>query len=118
MKADPAYVYNDSLQFLCEFGVLGAGLLLASVITLLVPVCRRARIAWKSGTHDENNGRVYLLRISPIVVTGVLATLVCFVESWIASPFRAHGLLLSWVCVLAVMPAFLPERAHAAEPKV
>ena len=117
LKTDPSNVYNDSLQFLCEFGVLGVGLLLAAVITLLVPVCRRARIAWKSGTHDKNNGRLFLLRISPVVLTGVLATLLCFVESWIASPFRAQGLLMSWICVLAVMPAFLPERAHTAEPQ-
>ena len=117
MKTDPSCVFNDCLQFLCEFGVLGAGLLLAAVITLMVPICYRARIAWEHEAQDENAGRIFLLRISPIVMTGVLATLVCFLESWIANPFRSHSLLLSWVCVMAVLPAFLPARALPAAPQ-
>jgi hypothetical protein len=117
LKADPSCVYNDSVQFLCEFGVLGAGLLLSAVIALMVPICYRARLAWKRGAHDENEGRVFLLRLSPVVLTGVLATFACFAESWIASPFRSHSLLLSWVCVMAALPAFLPTRALASEPR-
>ena len=113
LKTDQAYVYNDCLQFLCEYGVLGASLFLAMVVTLMVPVCYRARIAWQYGSKDENDGRGFLLRLSPIVVSGVLATGVCFLESWIASPFRSPGLLLAWTCVMAAMPAFLPTLAHA-----
>jgi hypothetical protein len=114
LKADPSCVYNDCLQFLCEFGVLGSGLLLAAIITLLVPICYRARIVWKNDKQSDNSGRVFLFRLSPIVLTGVLATLVCFLESWIANPFRSYSILLSWTCVLAVLPAFLPERAPTA----
>ncbi len=114
VKTDPASAYNDSLQFLCEFGVLGAGLLLSAIITMLVPLCYRMRIAFKEGTHDENAGRFFLLRVSPIVLTGVLAMLVCFLESWIANPFRSYSLLLSWTCVMVVLPAFLPARSLAA----
>ncbi|MDD4016590.1 MAG: hypothetical protein PHV28_01480 [Kiritimatiellae bacterium] len=113
LKTDQAYVYNDCLQFLCEYGVLGAGLFLAMVVTLMAPVCYRARIAWQYGSKDENAGRGFLLRLSPIVVSGVLATGVCFLESWIASPFRSPGVLLAWTCVMAAMPAFLPTLAHA-----
>ncbi len=117
LKTDPDCVYNDCLQFLCEFGVLGTGLLLAAVIALMVPICYRARIAWKYGANDENSGRLFLLQISPIVLTGVLATLLCFLESWFASPFRSYSLFMSWTCVMAVLPAFLPERAFPAAPR-
>lgn len=118
MKNDPSCVYNDSLQFLCEFGVVGFGLLLAAVITLMVPICTRARIAWKYGVGGGNDGRLFLLRLSPIALTGVLATLLCFFESWVANPFRSYGLLLSWTCVMAVLPAFLPARATPAAPRL
>ena len=118
MKADPACVYNDCLQFLCEFGVLGSGVLLAAVLALMIPICYRARIAWGYNAHDGNEGRHFLMRISPIVLTGVLATFVCFLESWIANPFRFPSLLLSWVCVMAVLPAFLPTRAMPAAPQI
>jgi len=113
MKTDQAYVYNDCLQFLCEYGVLGASLLLAMVVTLIAPVCYRARIAWQYGSKDTNNGQAFLLRLSPIVVSGVLATGVCFIESWVASPFRSPSLLLAWTCVMAALPAFLPTLEHA-----
>ena len=117
MKADPACVYNDALQFLCEFGVLGAGLLLSAIVTLLVPISYRARLAWERGTHDENEGRFFLLRISPIVLSGVLAVLVCFLEGWIANPFQSASLLLSWTCVMAILPSFLPPHRGKNEKK-
>lgn len=113
LKTGQGSVSNDCLQFLCEYGVLGASFLLAAVVTLLVPLCYRARIAWKFGTHDENDGRPYVLRLSPIVVVGVVATSVCFFESWFASPFRSCGILLSWICVMAALPAFLPALAQS-----
>ena len=107
-----AVVYNDWLQFLCEYGLLGCGLLLAAAVMLVAPVCNRARIALLFGTHDENDGRVYLLRISPIVFCGVLALLMCLLESFISNPLRSPGFLLSWTCVTASLSAFLPAKAR------
>jgi len=112
IKAGQSYVCNDGLQFLCEYGVLGAGLLLAVVITLMVPVCYRARIEWKYKVPGDNEGRAFLLRLSPIVVASVLATGVCALESLVASPFRSAALLLAWTCVMAAMPAFLPLQSR------
>ena len=114
IKADQACVYNDSLQLLCEYGLLGLGLLLSAVITLMVPVCHRARIAWKCGGRDENDSRIFLLRISPLVLTGVLATGICFLESWFGSPFRSPSVLVSWVFILSVVPDFLPASTRTA----
>ncbi|MDD4622704.1 MAG: O-antigen ligase family protein [Kiritimatiellae bacterium] len=108
------YVYNDWLQALCEYGVLGSGLLLAAAVMMAVPVGYRARIAMLFGTGDENDGRVYLLRISPVVFCGVLALLMCLLESFISNPLRAPGCLLSWTCVTASLSAFLPAQGRAA----
>ena len=110
LKADQAYVYNDCLQFLCEFGTLGSGLLVAAVITLMVPICYRLRLAWLRQSEDDKAGRVFILRLSPLVFTGVLATTLIFLESWIANPFHSHPVLLSWVFAMAILPSFLPAK--------
>jgi hypothetical protein len=112
IKHDQAYVYNDCLQFLGEFGVLGASLLGAAVVALIVPICYRARLAWLYGAGSVSAQRIFLLRVSPFVVTGVSATALCFIESWVASPFRSVSLLVSWVFVLATLPSFLPVKSR------
>lgn len=112
VKTDPSCVYNDAVQFLCEHGVLGFGFMIALVITLMIPLCYRARLLWLFGVSDESEGRGYLFKLSPFVVTGVTATTLCSLDSLIASPFRTPSLLLSWVFVMAMMPAFLPTKAQ------
>ena len=112
IKVDPSCIYNDSLQFLCEYGLLGFGLLLSAVITLIIPICYRARVAWKREGAGESEGRILLFRISPLALTGVVATGTCFLESWFGSPFRSPSVLMSWVVVLSVVPAFLPASAR------
>jgi len=112
VKTDPSCVYNDAVQLLCEHGVLGFGFMIALVITLMIPLCYRARLLWLFGASDENGGRGYLFKLSPFVVTGVTATTLCSLDSLIASPFRTPALLLSWIFVMAMMPAFLPTTAQ------
>ncbi|MGI6389324.1 MAG: O-antigen ligase family protein [Kiritimatiellia bacterium] len=110
IEQDRALVFSDGLQFLCEHGVFGAGLVLAAIIALLVPLCYRARVLWQNKMSRETSGHAaFLLRLSPIVVTGCVAAVLCCLESFIASPFRAPAVMLSWVCVLAALPAFLPQ---------
>jgi hypothetical protein len=116
IRMNKGAVYNDVLQVLCEFGVLGGTALAALIVTLMIPLCHRAHVAWVHDTRDSNAGRKYLLRISPLVVTGVLATLCCFAESFFASPFRMPAILISFFVVMLVMPAFLPSRGAAGQP--
>jgi O-antigen ligase len=111
VEKDRESVYNDGIQFLCEYGVFGAGLLFAALVILLVPVCYRARLMWQSKNCGQEPDRSFLLRLSPVVVTGVLATALCCLESFVASPFRSAALLLAWTSVVSSMPAFLPEKA-------
>ena len=113
IKNDPDFVYNDGLQALCEFGVLGASLLGAGVVTLLVPVCYRMRLVWMQGGGEKKGGTSFLLRLSPFVGAGLCATILCFFESWVSNPFRSPGLLTSWVFVMATLPSFLPVNGRA-----
>jgi hypothetical protein len=110
VEKDRACVYNDGIQFLCEYGVFGAGLLFAALVTLLIPVCYRARLMGWHQTRGAGPDRPFLLRLSPVVLSGGLATVLCCLEGFVASPFRSAAVLLSWTCVLASMPAFLPEK--------
>jgi O-antigen ligase len=110
VRINKGFVYNDLLQILCEFGLLGSAILTALIVTLLIPLCHRAHVAWIRDTRDSNAGRKYFLRISPFVVTGVVATLCCFAESFIASPFRMPAVFISFFIVMLTMPAFLPSR--------
>lgn len=112
IKVDQSYVYNDCLQFLCEFGLLGFGLVLSAVVALLVPICYRTRKAWKNGEAGASGGKSVLLKISPLAITGILATGACFLESWFENPLHSPDVLISWSFVLAMLPAFLPAELH------
>lgn len=108
LKTDQACVYNDSVQFLCEYGMLGFSLLVLAVIMLLAPICYRARGVWMQKSLESKASDAFLLRISPLVFVGVLATGLCFLESWFSSPFRSPSVLISWIFVLAMVSGFLP----------
>ncbi len=110
IKADRACVYQDWLQYLCETGVLGVMFYLAAAVILLVPLCYRARLVWRYGSQDENEGRMLLFRLSPVFVTGAFATGACFVEGWFGCPFQSPVLVLTWITVMAAMPSFLPAQ--------
>ncbi|NLG36341.1 MAG: O-antigen ligase family protein [Lentisphaerae bacterium] len=112
LQTDQAYAYHEYIQILCEYGVVGLALFLAAALALIAPLCYRARIAWQAGGETEKEGRFFLLRISPIVVSGVLATGAVFAEGWIANPFRSPAVLLSWSVTLAALAAFLPRRGR------
>jgi len=109
IRINKGFVYNDLLQVLCEFGLLGSALLASLIITLIVPLCYRAHIAWVKDVRGVDSGRKYLVRISPFVVTGVVATLCCFCESFISSPFRSPAILTSFFVMMLTMSAFLPS---------
>jgi hypothetical protein len=114
-KKDSDLVYNDSVQLLCEYGLLGVGVMAAFVVTLLVPLCYRIRLSWLHSDPTALNGeRSFMFRLSPLVVTGTLAVVVCVFESCLKSPFRSSSVLVSWLLVLSLLPAFLPRNVVPA----
>lgn len=110
IRLNKGLVYNDGLQMLCEFGLLGISILSALILTMIIPLCHRAHIAWVRQIRENHSGWSYLLQISPFVVTGVIATLCCLGESFVSSPYRLPSLLVSVFIVMLTMPSFLPSK--------
>jgi len=81
-----ANVHCDPLQFLLEFGAVGFGLLLLSIVMLLFAVFRQAE--WRSS--------LLWMSLSGLALVGVF--------SLIDLPFRCPAILYTWVTILAVMP--------------
>jgi hypothetical protein len=81
-----ANVHNDPLQFLTEFGLVGAGLMGGILLALLHPLIR----AWKG------SGPVYRF-----VCLG-LSLMVLY--SLMDIPFRSPAILYTWLALSAVLP--------------
>jgi hypothetical protein len=108
-KDDKQLVWNDGFQFLCEWGVIGAGILAAMIITLLIPLFVRIRGLF--GVRDaHSSARRDFLNVDPYIVPGVVASLLLLAEGWFSSPFQSPAVFMSWFCVLAVLPGLLPTK--------
>ncbi|MFA7173690.1 MAG: hypothetical protein WC340_09785 [Kiritimatiellia bacterium] len=110
IRLNQGLVYNDGLQMLCEFGLLGVSIFSVLMLTMIIPLCHHARIAWVQHLREGQAGWSYLQHISPFVVTGVTATLCCLGESFVSSPYRLPGLFVSVFIVMLTMPSFLPSK--------
>ena len=98
---------NDWLQFLAEYGILGAGLLAGLLIILLIPLFARMRVVFRTLMSRRGAGGS-LTDIDPYVVSGIAAAVVVLVFSFLFSPFQSGIMLVSFTYVLAVIPGFLP----------
>ena len=104
-----ANVHNDALQFLCEHGMIGFGLMIALAVALLVhalvclPRIRR--------DVDEATGRPrsWFWSVSPCVWGSFAAIAAMAVHSTIDLPFRSIANTLVWFVLLACLPGFMPK---------
>jgi O-antigen ligase len=79
-----ANVHHDAMQFLCEFGIIGFGLMLAAAFAFAWPLLRQIR-----------------RRLTPgLIMVGVGLLAVLF-HSLIDLPFRSPGILYAWLAVVA-----------------
>ena len=104
-----ANVHNDALQFLCEHGMIGFGLMLAMTAALLVHAI--AALFGVRRVPDPRTGRPlsWFQSVSPCV-WGVFAAVVAMaVHSTIDLPFRSIANTLVWFVCLAFVPGFLPK---------
>jgi hypothetical protein len=94
-----ANVHNDPMQFLAEFGLIGAGAMSAVVFWLAVP-------AWRQGR------RMLLVRI-PLIGVALIAA-----QSLIDLPFRSPAVLYLWLILLAGAARLAAPRAPANQLNV
>ena len=108
-EGDKQFVRNDGFQFLCEWGVIGTGVLAAMIVTLFIPLFVRLRAIF--GTHDSSlSAWEAFLRFDAYCVPSVVVIVLFLVEGWFSSPFQSPAVLMSWFCVLAVLPGLLPSK--------
>jgi O-antigen ligase len=87
IRIGDASVHNDALQFLAEFGGVGAGLMAATVLVLLVPVLKNR--PWQK----------------PMPLIALLGLGATALHSMMDLPFRSPAILYSWLAILAILPA-------------
>ncbi len=84
-----ANVHNDGVQFLAEFGVVGAGAMALAVGTMAVPVLRRR------------------LRHIPIAFLSIVGLAGVLLHGMVDLPFRCPAILFTWTTVLAALSAMV-----------
>lgn len=115
----PITCHCDPLQFLCELGLVGTGLVLLVLILLLVPVCRslfRLLAATPAQSKTINESRI--LRVSPVAVGCLAALSGAAAIGFFNMPFRDPLNLLVWCMLLAVVPGLLPLPRDLADHAV
>ena len=101
-------ISNDWLQFLTEYGVIGSGLLLSLVIVLFIPLFSRFRFLIQQLAKKK---REVLIDVNPYVMSGVLASILVMLNSFLSSSLQSGAMFTSLVYVLAVVPGFIPVSA-------
>jgi hypothetical protein len=96
-----ANVHNDPLQFLIEFGLVGAGLMLAIVMTMARPLFE------------------YGISRRPSLVFAVTGVVVVLAHSLLDLPFRCPAIMYVWLAALGMsarlcQPATVPSQRMAS----
>lgn len=110
-----ANVHNDPLQVLVEFGVVGAGLLLLTVLILLAPVARKF---WRIRAPEAGDSRFWLMKIPPLGAALLAGLLLTLIHSLADLPFRSPAILWTWFTLLACAPVCLDRtrERHSQHP--
>lgn len=105
-----ANVHNDPLQFLVEFGVVGAGLLLSTVVVLIVPIVRSLQ---KIRKPEAGDARFWPMKIPPLGAVLLAGLAMTLVHSLADLPFRSPAILWTWFVLLACAPSFLDRKEES-----
>jgi len=94
-----ANVHNDFMQFLCEFGIVGTGLLTAVLILLVIKILNTKE--WKRGFS----------------LFGLLGLSGVLIHSLIDLPFRSPPIIIAFVVVLAGYGMLQHDQGKVTEKK-
>jgi hypothetical protein len=108
-KRDKQFVWNDAFQFLCEWGVIGTGILVAMIITMLIPLFVRTRHFFGNRNKSVSAWDDFL-EFDDYIVPCLVVIVMLLIEGWFSSPFQSPAIFMSWFCVLAVLPGLLPAK--------
>jgi O-antigen ligase len=108
-KHGKANVHNDPLQFLCEHGVVGMGLILATAVILIVPIFMRLKAAIRPPGGEEFAEKPFIIRVSPLVWALMGGTFCVFLYSLVDLPFRSPAVLYPWAVCLATASGMIPR---------
>lgn len=110
VKDGKRFAWNDALQFLCEWGVIGAGILVAIVIILLIPFFVKTRNLFTHRSKDDQTAGDLFLDLDPYLVPSLVAVITLFAYGWCSSLFQSPVTFLSWFLVLALLPGLLTSQ--------
>lgn len=104
-------VHCDYLQFLCEHGLVGFGLMVAIAVLLIMPVgrsWRRLASTLRFARHAEQLPKPRQIFVLPSAVFCLLvAALTTLIHAFGDCPMRSIAILDVFFITLAAMPAFL-----------
>jgi O-antigen ligase len=108
-----ANVHNDFLQFLCEHGLVGFGLLVVIVLLLVSPIFRRWVVLYRASRFlcvealPPSPRALYCLPAGALwIILGDVALLICASGD---SPMRSLSVLSAFFVSLAAADGYLPR---------
>ena len=105
-----ANVHNDAIQFLCEHGIIGFGLMAALALALLVHALVRLPQIPRESDPSSGIQHSWFGSVSPCVWASFAAIAAMVVHSTIDLPFRSIANTLVWFILLACLPGFMPSK--------
>ena len=108
---DDGHVGQDLVEYLCEHGLLGGGLVALAVGWIVVENMRRlALVPQVKSETDAMPDRVWLFRLTPMAVVLSLGMALVLVLSFAGPVFRSPFVSLSWCAAVTCLGSFLPIR--------
>ena len=109
-EAGKANVHNDLLQFLCEHGAIGGGLIFAIVIAIVINLGWNLAHMKRAFNQAADKNATWFGSIPPTVIMAIAGLTCTIVHCTVDLPFRSTAILLTWFIVLACLPGMIRRK--------